>query len=301
MRDALINELDNHALTVPVDVRLADKEAFPATASCTCLCVGSSADFQPWWCEVLQRVDHVWPIAPETEGILASISREIAKAGPGKLLGSAPETVALAADKLLTYRHLRSHGIACVPTWNLSDFSRQVPPPWVIKPKDGVGCEGVRKIMELPCPEPSGDDLIQPFIEGEVLSLSVLCDRGDAVLLAINRQLMEERKGSLHLTGCLVNTLTDHAGSYQGLCQRIATALPGLWGYVGVDLIVRGGCPLILEINPRLTLSYVGLSHALGENVANLILALKHGDLCLDDIAQWRKQIKGMEVWVPNH
>ena len=301
MRDALIYELDKHALTVPVDVRLAGQEAFPVSASCTCHCVGSSADFQAWWCKVLQRVDHVWPIAPETEGILESLSRAIAKADPGKLLGSSPETVALAADKLLTYRHLRSHGIACVPTWSVSEFSRQVPPPWVIKPRDGVGCEGVRKIMELPSPAPSGDDLIQPFIEGEVLSLSVLCDRGDAVLLAVNRQMIEEREEAVHLTGCLVNTLTDHAGSYQGLCQRIAAALPGLWGYVGIDLIVQGEVPLILEINPRLTLSYVGLSRSLGENVADQIIALKHGELCLNEIAQRRKQIKGTEVWVPNH
>jgi predicted ATP-grasp superfamily ATP-dependent carboligase len=35
--------------------------------------------------------------------------------------------------------------------------------------------------------------------------------------------------------------------------------IPGLAGYVGIDLLLPdGGDPLIVEINPRLTTSYVG-------------------------------------------
>jgi predicted ATP-grasp superfamily ATP-dependent carboligase len=47
-----------------------------------------------------------------------------------------------------------------------------------------------------------------------------------------------------------------------------------LWGYAGIDLILTAGGPVILEINPRLTTSYVGLRQATGENPATLMLDL---------------------------
>ena len=52
--------------------------------------------------------------------------------------------------------------------------------------------------------------------------------------------------------------------------------MPGLWGYAGVDLIVSDQGPVVLEVNPRLTTSYAGLSQALNMNVAEKILALQY-------------------------
>ena len=63
--------------------------------------------------------------------------------------------------------------------------------------------------------------------------------------------------------------------------ERIATgvakALPGLFGYAGIDVIVTEHGPVVLEVNPRLTTSYVGLGEALGCNVAALVLDLAAG------------------------
>jgi predicted ATP-grasp superfamily ATP-dependent carboligase len=50
-----------------------------------------------------------------------------------------------------------------------------------------------------------------------------------------------------------------------------------LFGYVGVDLIATDSCPVVLEINPRLTTSYVALKDALGANPAAQVLALAAG------------------------
>ena len=51
-------------------------------------------------------------------------------------------------------------------------------------------------------------------------------------------------------------------------------ALPGLRGFVGVDLVwhaERG--PVAIEVNPRVTCAYVGLSDELDRNLAAEILA----------------------------
>ena len=50
---------------------------------------------------------------------------------------------------------------------------------------------------------------------------------------------------------------------------RAVGLVPGLRGYIGVDLILDEHAPgvSVVEINPRLTTSYVGLRAALGQNL----------------------------------
>jgi predicted ATP-grasp superfamily ATP-dependent carboligase len=50
--------------------------------------------------------------------------------------------------------------------------------------------------------------------------------------------------------------------------------VPGLWGYCGVDFIETPEGPVVVEINPRLTMSYVGLRDATGINPAELVLGM---------------------------
>jgi predicted ATP-grasp superfamily ATP-dependent carboligase len=64
---------------------------------------------------------------------------------------------------------------------------------------------------------------------------------------------------------------------YRDLVDNIAHALPELWGYVGIDLIQTPEQQFVLEINPRLTTSFVGINAALGINVAENILQLLKG------------------------
>jgi predicted ATP-grasp superfamily ATP-dependent carboligase len=70
-----------------------------------------------------------------------------------------------------------------------------------------------------------------------------------------------------------VNAASDD-GTLASLADRIAAAIPGLWGYVGVDLVLTRDGPVVLEINPRLTTSYCGMGQALGINTAGLVLSL---------------------------
>ncbi len=67
--------------------------------------------------------------------------------------------------------------------------------------------------------------------------------------------------------------ITNDAGDLEAIVE----ALPGLYGWVGVDFIMAEGMPMILEVNPRLTTSYCGLRAARGINPAQLLLDTLQG------------------------
>jgi predicted ATP-grasp superfamily ATP-dependent carboligase len=55
--------------------------------------------------------------------------------------------------------------------------------------------------------------------------------------------------------------------------------VPGLRGYVGVDVMLSDAGAVVIEINPRLTTAYLGIRQAVRENVAELALAACAGVL----------------------
>ncbi|HUF36735.1 MAG TPA: ATP-grasp domain-containing protein [Gemmatimonadales bacterium] len=242
----------------------------------------------------LEGSDAGWPTAPEGAGVLERLTRDTEVAGK-VLLGCRPEAVHLAASKHATARVLREHGVPAVPTFAWGE----TPPPlagrWVVKPDDGAGCEdtevfddraaALERLAETP-----GRLVAQPWIEGEPLSLSLLCAGGTARLLSCNRQRIAVRGGRVGLEAVVVNAVADGDGRFASLGERIAAAVPGLWGYVGVDLVLAPEGPVVLEINPRLTTSYCGLRTALGLNPAGLVLGLLRSS---DSPIEWPKGASG--------
>jgi predicted ATP-grasp superfamily ATP-dependent carboligase len=76
----------------------------------------------------------------------------------------------------------------------------------------------------------------------------------------------------------IVNGLRDERALFEELADDVAKAIPGLWGYVGIDLILTSSGPVVLEVNPRLTTSYIGLRKSIGRNPAELVLSLLEGN-----------------------
>jgi tyramine---L-glutamate ligase len=222
--------------------------------------------------------DAGWPTASEAGGMLERLAR--ATVGAGRiLLGCRPEAVRLTAGKRATAVALRERGIPVVPTFALTDPMPPVAGRWVVKPDDGAGCDGTEVVdgrasaTERLAAAP-GQLVAQPWIEGEPLSLSLLCADGACRLLACNRQEIAVVAGRVGLQAIQVNALPDLDGRFARLAERIVAAVPGLWGYVGVDLVLTADGPVVLEINPRLTTSYCGLRPAIGLNAAALVLGL---------------------------
>lgn len=234
----------------------------------------------PWrvWQRLADEADALLPIAPETGGALERLSR-LTEDADCTLLGSAPDAVRLTAGKRRTAAHLAAAGVPVAAAGPPTH-----PPPsetgWVVKPDDGAGCvntwlcrNGDPSVAGA-ASDAGGATVAQVFMPGPAASLSLLCRDGDAWLLACNRQHVALRAGRFVYQGGTVCGLEAARPVLAPLAQRIVRALPGLWGYVGVDLVLAETGPVVIEINPRLTTSYVGLHRAIGANPAALILDL---------------------------
>jgi predicted ATP-grasp superfamily ATP-dependent carboligase len=295
MLEALLRDLADIPGVRPVALRDARLAAPPELAGrVEWLWLSQGDDAEQRFREQITLADAVWPIAPETGGILENLCALVEAAGK-PLLTSPAAAVRLTASKLDTLNRLGKHNVSAIPTAPLV-----VPPlggdcaaidrlkaglraddaPLVMKPDDGVGCEGTRIIATpdewqafLDHP-PAGSYIAQPLLDGEALSFSALFATGRAYLLTCNRQHIVRRDGGFTLTGCGVNAAHEWRQEFESLAENIAAALPELWGYAGVDVIRSERGLTVLEVNPRLTTSYAGLRGALGVNPAALVLNL---------------------------
>jgi predicted ATP-grasp superfamily ATP-dependent carboligase len=151
---------------------------------------------------------------------------------------------------------------------------------WLVKPVAGAGCTDSYILTDRQDFEQmqsrKGQYVIQPHIQGKKTSLSCLFKEGMGWLLCANLQHFNIINQQYQLSKITVNYDSD-LSAYQDLVDDIAHALPELWGYAGIDLIETPEQLLVLEINPRLTTSFVGIREALGVNVAESILQLLNG------------------------
>lgn len=280
MRGALFRDLAE--LTDVAATIACDSRCVPAARPAVTIIIADHA--HETGDEFFQRAyvasDMVWPIAPETDGVLERLSSAVREAGK-LVLASDAATLACAASKRATYRVLNAAGIAAVPTFSAADEWPDIPGPWVVKPDDGAGALGIgleanqEAALQAVRATAAYSWVAQPWLAGETLSLSMLCSKGRGLLLAVNRQHIILNNGNVKLAGVTVNALARTSPPFAQLAEDIAAVLPGLWGYVGVDLILKAdGTLTVLEINPRLTTSYCGLRDALGINVAKLVLDL---------------------------
>ncbi len=258
------------------DARLGD----PGLEAITHM-VWSSGDLARCWARCVQEVEWVWPIAPETDGILESLSGAVLDAGRG-LLNSSPEAVRVAASKVDTASCLKAGGLAVIETWRADALPLLDGGGWVLKPEYGMGCQETRLFRDSATlaaaiadkDKDGGTWAVQPFTPGEAASLSLLVADGKVALLGCNRQRVALADDGFVLLGCVVNALDGDRNLYEEIARGVVAAMPGLWGYVGVDLMITDEGPMILEVNPRLTTSYVGLSRSLEANVAHMVLTL---------------------------
>ena len=270
------------------DARLAPEE--PA-GSCRVVPVRE----HPWdvWRSAIEEVDAVWPIAPESGGALQRLSELVIRAGR-ILIGSRPAAVSLTTSKRATAERLAANGVPVVPTVNALEIARRGLPEgangWVVKPDDGAGAERTRLFRRaadlqqaLAAVSEIGNLVVQPFVPGVAASMSVLCRDGRARLLSCNLQDIVIENEAFRFRGCVVGGYEQRRPVCERLAAAVAAAIPDLWGYVGIDLVDGDSGPLVLEVNPRLTTSYVGLREAIGVNPAGLVLRLLHDDLAFDE------------------
>ncbi len=209
------------------------------------------------------EADYTLCVAPETDGVLEARARLIESVG-GRSLGSLPEAISLCGDKLRLEEHFRAHGIPTPRSVRVAPsqgLPHDFPYPAVLKPIDGVGSLNtfyVESATDVPVAAlVMNEALLQPFVPGVPLSASFLIDSsGHVRWMGIGRQIVSRHSGRFAYEGGFVpHPITGQTSEL----LRAVQSVPGLHGWIGVDFVwdESNGITL-LEINPRVTTSYVG-------------------------------------------
>ena len=278
-----------------VELLCSRDERLPSIPGIETIQVGPGDDWSAAFARGAGSADAVWPTAPETDRALEHLALQVERFGK-TLLGCRPAAVRIAASKRLTAETLAAAGIPVVPTATADTVLPTRSGRWVTKPDDGAGAEDTQIAEDWPtaAERVRADQrlVVQPWLDGPSISLSMLCVDGENLLLSRNRQRLRISEGRVTLAGLEVNAGIEGVPALARLADRIAKAIPGLWGYVGVDLVLTDHGPVVLEVNPRLTTSYCGMGRALGINVAAMVLDL----LVPGAPARWRSPAGGLAV-----
>jgi predicted ATP-grasp superfamily ATP-dependent carboligase len=229
-------------------------------------------------------------IAPEFDDLLRDRSQAVLDAG-GRLLGSLPGAIQLTGDKLATADFWKKRGIPHPRTQPLDRVSfASFAGPWVMKPRFGAGSQATFLIRnrsdELSawspafheCPD--RDFIVQQYIRGQAASVALLIGPAQTIALLPARQHLS-RDGRFRYEGGSLPLPEPLASRALRLARQAVAGIDGLYGYVGVDLVLgegEDGDDYAIEINPRLTASYLGLRQLCQQNLAELMLRLAQGE-----------------------
>lgn len=216
---------------------------------------------------------------PELSGILEENSEN---------LGCSPESAAYCADKLLCTEILRKAGIKAPELAEKPEEGKK----YVTKPRFGCGAESTHLVKEF---ENNREFIASEYIEGTHLSVSLVAGQ-KPLPLTVNRQFIEfvraesekneneiESKANnsdifrIKYNGSQTPYLTPKTSELYETAVSAATCLK-CSGYVGID-IVLADIPYVVDVNPRPTASLFGISRVMREEIGDLILKNKLGEL----------------------
>ena len=245
--------------------------------------------------ELRERViasDWTLLIAPEIGMWSRQVAERVESYG-GQLLSSTSEGISVAGLKAeLSERWLANGVMTPRVRWWEDWFHSADRFPTVFKPANGAGSHAVtlvRNEVEYgPAVEAARDAgifednlIYQPYIPGRAASVAFLIGPRDTAPLLPTFQVLSTDGRFTYLGGELP-TRPDLAERAVALGRRAVECVPGLRGYVGVDLILGdaadGSQDYAIEINPRLTTSYVGLRQLAEFNLAGAMLAVAAGE-----------------------
>jgi hypothetical protein len=237
------------------------------------------------------EADVTFVIAPEFDGLLEARSRMISEVG-GRSVGSTSDAIALCGDKLALAEQLARCNIPTIGTRHcdfteLAELVENSPQDgFIVKPRFGAGAVGlfrIRNRSELAearqacaTDQPFGEPLVQPFMRGLSLSAAgIVSPIGVELFPVARQQVVGEHR--LEYAGGSLPAATGHDEAVADVARLALAAVPGLRGYVGVDLLLPAvdngfGLPIVIEINPRLTTSYLGYRLLAAENLAERLL-----------------------------
>ena len=280
-----------HKITVLLDARISKLNS-PIDADFT-VPITYPQEPKKFIINISKSIDAIYIIAPETGQILQSYVSLAEKSGKISL-NSESSAIAKVANKAELYKTLTNNDFKTPKTIvfprknSLNRIKETIKGklefPIVIKPVDGAGCGGLSIVkeemqIELAIAKVQADSvgkyfIAQEYIQGEATSVSLLSNGKKALAISLNKQkvTLAEPSGVSSYDGGVVPF--DHILKHQAfaLAQKVVESIQGLQGYVGVDLVFDEKEIFVVDINPRLTTSFIGLHELADFNVAQAII-----------------------------
>lgn len=243
--------------------------------------------------EISKSIDAAYIIAPESNNVLESLVENVEQEHVSSIncMGTAIEKV---SDKPRLLAHAKEMGLPTPTTVLISTredsagigrtIGDRLGFPLIIKPVDGVGCTGlslVRNENQVAAAvakvnkESSSEYFVaQELINGTAVSVTLLSTGREASGVSLNKQhvsLMPPEYTSSYNGGQVpFNSL--HKREAFAFAQKLVRSFQGLRGYIGVDLVLTEKGPIVIEVNPRLTTSYIAAREIVGFNLAQAVI-----------------------------
>lgn len=240
------------------------------------------------------EADAVLLIAPETDGALLDVIRRVEAVGT-TLISPGSTFAEIAGDKQRTGEALEAAGVA-VPLARRLDSDEPLPEdfayPAVLKPLDGAGSQDTHVVAHRHDRPPAyaWPRRLEEFVPGAAVSVSVIGVEGSSLIALPPCRQRLSLDGRLTYFGGSTPLPAGLAERATALALKAVTALPPLVGYAGVDLLLgddpEGSRDTVIEINPRITTSYVGLRRVVRGGLVGPMLAAARGEtppLILDE------------------
>lgn len=212
-------------------------------------------------------------IAPEKSKVNQRIFTEIEKMN-FKILCSSLEVIRTFSSKFETFKKLKQLKIPCIETTrNMTDL-KGTNSKIVTKPDKGAGSENIQLISqkELFKNKITTQSLVfQPFIKGIAGSMTILCANGKGTILSLNKHITKQDGKSLKQVGSIVGGLEYYNEELISLSQSVCSKFPGLFGFIGIDIINDKKNWKVIEINPRFTTTFCGMSGSYGQQANKII------------------------------
>jgi predicted ATP-grasp superfamily ATP-dependent carboligase len=279
-----------HNVTTLLDSRL--KEFNPPNEADQTVYVASPNELSAKLKEHSSVVDAVYVIAPESDQVLENLVQDIEDSG-GTSLNCSVDAIKRVSNKMTTNETLKKKGLKVPETvlldihekiGNIKHLTKELGYPLVFKPLDGVSCDGLsivkdedateRAVKKVAYASTSKQFIAQKMIMGKAASVCAISTGDKTMAATLNRQfvtLASPDEESRYMGGVVP---FDHTLENEALraAEKAVEAIGGLKGYVGVDMILTDEEPVVMEINPRLTTSYIGLRRVVDFNPAQTII-----------------------------
>ncbi len=300
MLRSIVSDLSEFAsVTVPLDPR------FDIEVDATEIVPMRANDsFYGQWVSAAENCDAALIVAPESDGILAK-SVAMLRAGGIDVVAGSGDFLRVASDKMQTAKCLLAAGVAHPLFVTVADdryeqelqqFNR-----FVLKPRDGCGTQKIRTFdsYDEARAELTDNLILQPWMPGRAVSIALIASGTQLTLLpAVSQDL--DRNTCEYAGG---------QGPLDGESQRRAAVLasraiaampPTARGFVGLDLLLGNYSSedYVIEINSRLTTSYVGLRQIIHGNLAARLFELETGPVSCNAAVDSVRWTPSGTVWI---